>query len=129
MRDLGQPRLQLGRYTAFLLCIALAVLGVAMRPHHFWGIVLASVPVVLVVIGVRDLVQRHHAVLRNYPVIGHVRWLAEMIRPEIRQYLLEDDEAATPFSRAQRSLVYRRAKSVSADQPFGDVARRLWPRL
>jgi glutamate synthase domain-containing protein 2 len=44
-----------------------------------------------------------------------------MIRPEIRQYLLEDDDDATPFSRAQRSLVYERAKAVSADHPFGTL--------
>jgi glutamate synthase domain-containing protein 2 len=110
-----------GRYTAFLLCIALFVLGVAMAPVGFWGRALVAVPGILILIGVWDMIQTHHAVLRNYPIIGHIRWLVELIRPEIRQYLLEGEDEATPFSRAQRSLVYRRAKGVSSDHPFGTL--------
>ncbi|NJM44445.1 MAG: FMN-binding glutamate synthase family protein [Brachymonas sp.] len=70
-------------------------------------------------LGVRDLRQNRHAVLRNYPVIGHMRFLLEYIRPEIRQYFLEGDNEAAPFSRAQRSLVYARAKGDSDKRPFG----------
>ncbi len=112
---------QFGRLSAFALCILFALLAVQMQPISFWGRALAAVPLLLVMIGIRDLIQTRHAVQRNYPVIGHVRWLVEMIRPEIRQYLLEDDDAATPFSRAQRSLVYRRAKGVSSEHPFGTI--------
>ena len=64
----------------------------------------------LVGVGVHDLRQTRHAILRNYPVIGHMRFLFEFIRPEMRQYFIESDSEATPFSRAQRSLVYQRAK-------------------
>ena len=46
----------------------------------------------LCLLGVHDALQRRHAILRNYPVIGHVRWMAELVRPEIRQYLIESDE-------------------------------------
>ncbi|NBU19004.1 MAG: FMN-binding glutamate synthase family protein, partial [Betaproteobacteria bacterium] len=60
-----------------------------------------------------------HAILRNYPVIGHLRFMFEYIRPEIRQYFLESETDATPFSRAQRSLVYSRAKGDSDKRPFG----------
>jgi glutamate synthase domain-containing protein 2 len=63
--------------------------------------------------------QRRHAVLRNYPVIGHLRYLLEFIRPEIRQYFIESDTEAVPFSRQQRSLVYQRAKGDSDKRPFG----------
>ncbi len=73
----------------------------------------------LTVLGIHDLVQTRHAVLRNYPVIGHVRFLLETIRPELRQYFLEGDHEAAPFSRAQRSLVYQRAKGESDKRPFG----------
>ncbi|MBA3896675.1 MAG: FMN-binding glutamate synthase family protein [Sphingomonadaceae bacterium] len=114
-------KFRLARYTALALCIVLAALGVAMAPHGFWGRALVALPIILVALGVWDLIQREHSVLRNYPVIGHVRWLVEMIRPELRQYLLEDEDEATPFSRAQRSLVYRRAKGVSSDHPFGTL--------
>ena len=70
--------------------------------------------------------QARHAVLRNYPVIGHLRFLLEFIRPEIRQYFLESDNEATPFSRQQRSIVYQRAKGDPDKRPFGtqlDVVR------
>jgi hypothetical protein len=66
------------------------------------------------------------AVLRNYPVIGHLRFLLEFIRPEIRQYFIESDNEAVPFSRQQRSLVYQRAKGEPDKRPFGtqlDVQR------
>ena len=110
-----------GRFFALVGCVLLAGLAVEMRPAGFWPLALAAIPFVLLVVGIRDVLQTEHAVLRNYPVIGHIRWMVEMIRPEIRQYLLEDDDDATPFSRAQRSLVYRRAKGVSSEHPFGTL--------
>lgn len=73
----------------------------------------------LSLLGVRDTRQTKHAVLRNYPVIGHLRFLLEYIRPEMRQYFLEGDREAAPFSRQQRSLVYQRAKGQSDKRPFG----------
>jgi len=79
----------------------------------FWG--------GLIVVGLHDVQQKHHAILRNYPIIGHLRFLLEFIRPEIRQYFLESDAEAVPFSRAQRSLVYARAKGASDKRPFGTL--------
>jgi glutamate synthase domain-containing protein 2 len=70
-------------------------------------------------LGWRDTHQRRHSVLRNYPVIGHLRFLLEYVRPEIRQYFIESDNEAAPFSRQQRSLVYQRAKGQSDKRPFG----------
>ena len=70
-------------------------------------------------IGLRDVTQTRHAILRNYPVIGHLRFLLEFIRPEMRQYFIEGDREAAPFSRQQRSLVYQRAKGDSDKRPFG----------
>ncbi len=73
----------------------------------------------LVGLGWRDTHQTRHSVLRNYPVIGHLRFLLEFIRPEIRQYFIESDNEAAPFSRQQRSLVYQRAKGEPDKRPFG----------
>ncbi len=109
-------KLRLGRFTVFALCL----IGVPLFWWTGWHI-LALLCAALWALGVWNLVQTKHAILRNYPVIGHVRWLVEMVRPELRQYLLEDDDDATPFSRAQRSLVYRRAKAVTSDHPFGTL--------
>ena len=70
-------------------------------------------------LGLRDLRQTQRSVLRNYPVLGHMRYWLEFIRPEIRQYFIESDNEAAPFSRQQRSLVYQRAKGDPDKRPFG----------
>src|SRR5690606_41184472 len=63
--------------------------------------------------------QTRHAIRRNYPVIGNLRFLFEFIRPEVRQYFFEDDTLKLPFSRVDRSLVYQRAKQQMDQRPFG----------
>lgn len=73
----------------------------------------------LLAVGVYDLQQTKHSILRNYPIIGHIRYMLEYVRPEIRQYFIESDSEAAPFSRAQRSLVYQRAKGEPDQRPFG----------
>ena len=109
------------RYTAFALCLLLTVAGLALLP--FWGgaWIAAVVFGLLSLVGVLDLIQGRHTIQRNYPVIGHIRWMVEFVRPEIRQYLLESDQEAAPFSRSQRSLVYQRAKGDPDDRPFGTL--------
>ena len=107
------------RYTAFGLCVVLALLSlftmIAVGSGGFWFLVFTG----LSVLGVFDLRQTKSSVLRNYPVIGHLRFMLEKIRPEIRQYFLESDVEATPFSRSQRSLAYARAKGETDKRPFG----------
>jgi len=73
----------------------------------------------LSIVGLHDVTQRRHAILRNYPIIGHGRYLMEAVRPELRQYFIEDDLDGRPYNREQRSLVYQRAKGVSDYDPFG----------
>ncbi|MFE3634244.1 FMN-binding glutamate synthase family protein [Streptomyces sp. NPDC059168] len=81
---------------------------------------LAAVPLVLLgLLGVADLVQRRHSVLRNYPVLGHARFLLERIRPELQQYFIERNFDGRPFDRDVRSIVYARAKGADAEEPFG----------
>ena len=70
-------------------------------------------------VGAFDLAQTQRSVLRNYPIIGHARYLMEGIRPEMRQYFIEDDDAEVPFSRHQRAIVYQRAKSELQTRAFG----------
>ena len=116
-----------GRYAVFCACIGLlllaVVVGLGARQLDFrtlaWA---AAAPLaVLVLVGVLDLRQARHSIRRNYPVIGHIRWWAESVRPEIRQYLIEADEEAAPFSRSQRGLVYDRAKGKVGERPFGTL--------
>jgi len=73
----------------------------------------------LAVIGTFDLIQRRHAILRNYPLTAHIRFILEEIRPEIRQYFLESEKDGTPFSRDKRAIVYQRAKQALDKRPFG----------
>jgi len=107
------------RYLAFFAIVALWVLSslqlVVGQVSLLWVLLLS----VLVVVGIHDLQQTRHAILRNYPIIGHLRFLLEFIRPEVRQYFIEGDGEAVPFSRSQRSLVYARAKGESDKRPFG----------
>ena len=78
---------------------------------YFW------IPLALVAL--RDYFQTRHAVLRNFPIIGHFRYLFEAIRPEIQQYFVENDNNGRPFSREQRSVIYQRSKKVLDTLPFG----------
>lgn len=111
------------RYAVWLLCAVGLVLSLALlllEPGHrqvAW--VSCAVFGALLLLGLRDTLQSTHSVLRNYPVIGHMRYLFEFIRPEIRQYFIESDNEAAPFSRQQRSLVYQRAKGEPDKRPFG----------
>jgi glutamate synthase domain-containing protein 2 len=73
----------------------------------------------LCAVGFYDLAQTRHSIRRNYPILANFRFFFETIRPEIRQYLVESDTDAVPFSRTQRSLVYQRAKNVEDKRPFG----------
>jgi len=107
------------RYSAWALCVVGFVASMAGWMRMGFEPWLAIVFGVLVLLGLRDVTQSRHAILRNYPVIGHLRFLLEFIRPEMRQYFIEGDHEAAPFSRQQRSLVYQRAKGDSDKRPFG----------
>jgi len=107
------------RYTAWLLCGVGLLLCLFTWVAFDSGGKLALVFAGLTGLGWRDATQTRHSVLRNYPVIGHIRFLLEFIRPEMRQYFIEGDNEAAPFSRQQRSLVYQRAKGDADKRPFG----------
>lgn len=109
----------LSRYAVFCGCVL--VLMVLPFIAFEWRWPLAALMGLLVLIGLIDLAQTRHAIRRNYPILGNIRYLVESIRPEIRQYLLEGDREPLPFSRAQRALVYARAKNEIADKPFGTL--------
>lgn len=70
-------------------------------------------------VGRNDMNQTSHAIRRNYPVLGNMRYILETIRPEIRQYLVEDDQEGKPLDRMRRSLVYQRSKNVDDTLAFG----------
>jgi glutamate synthase domain-containing protein 2 len=89
----------------------------AFRGWCSWGWSLGGVA--LLVLALYDVLQTRHAILKNFPVIGHIRYLLEMIRPEIQQYFIEDDTSGTPVSRVYRSVVYEKSKRELETVPFG----------
>ncbi|TAL79925.1 MAG: FMN-binding glutamate synthase family protein [Burkholderiaceae bacterium] len=110
----------LTRHTAFYTVIIGTALSLVLSfVADAWWLVPAFLCACLTALGMFDLTQTRHAVRRNYPVIGNLRYFFEFIRPEIRQYFFEDDTQQLPFSRANRSLVYQRAKQEMDMRPFG----------
>ncbi|GMG81868.1 FMN-binding glutamate synthase family protein [Paralimibaculum aggregatum] len=107
------------RYGFFAGTVLLAVIAAIASAITLWALPLFLAFAALSLVGVWDLTQPKHSILRNYPVLGHMRFIFEGIRPEIRQYLLEGDEDELPFSREQRSIAYQRAKDVEDKRPFG----------
>jgi Glutamate synthase domain 2 len=110
-----------GRYAPFAACL-LSTVAAPIAIGGFTGAAIALSTALLSAVGIHDLIQRKHAITRNYPVIGHLRFLIESFRPELRQYLFETDSEKLPFSRTQRSLVYARAKNEPDQRPFGTIA-------
>jgi glutamate synthase domain-containing protein 2 len=83
------------------------------------GLIFLFVTLPLFLLGLSDMAQKKHTIRRNFPVIGHTRYILEMIRPEINQYFIESNTDGAPFSREERSLVYQRSKKVTDTLPFG----------
>ncbi len=109
----------LARFGTFAGVLVLAILSlVFLIAWSIWFIIPLAVFGVLSLMGVYDIFQEKHSILRNYPVMGHMRFFFEGIRPEIRQYLIESDQDEEPFSLDDRSLVYQRAKGQDAARPF-----------
>ena len=110
------------RFIAYTLVVSVtAILLIALLAGNTSVFIL--IPLVpfaaLSALGTMDLIQTRHAVLRNYPLTAHIRFILEEIRPEIRQYFLESEKDGTPFSRDKRAIVYQRAKQALDKRPFG----------
>jgi glutamate synthase domain-containing protein 2 len=116
-----------GRFVALALALIVAVVtGLTYLAVKAMSIGVAEflvlpfvIATLLSLLGIHDLVQTRHAILRNYPIIGHLRFFFEKIRPEMRQYFFEGDTDGRPFPRERRAIVYQRAKSQLDKKPFG----------
>lgn len=103
----------------WLASVAVFFAHIALFYFYTWTWFLLLVTVPIFIVGVLDMLQSKHAIRRNFPVIGHMRYFFEMIRPEINQYFVESNTDGAPFSREERSVVYQRAKKVTDTLPFG----------
>ena len=91
------------------------------RRHETVESLVGSVAIVLLLVGIHDLVQKQHAILRNYPVIGHLRFFFEEIGEYFRQYFFAGDRDEMPFNRATRAWVYRLSKNEGGVIGFGST--------
>jgi len=113
------------RFIVLTICavVTALLLGIGLFDHNPKALDVVLIPLLifggLTLLGIRDLVQKGHAVLRNYPISAHMRFLLEEIRPEMRQYFFESEKDGMPFSRDTRAVVYQRAKMVLDKRPFG----------
>jgi glutamate synthase domain-containing protein 2 len=114
-----------------LIIISLVLLNIIIisiaytRSLNWYWVLLVSTP--LLIIALRDSLQKKHAIIRNFPVIGHLRYFFESVRPELRQYFFESDLDGKPFNRRQRSIVYQRAKNEKQTVAFGMQANSMAP--
>ncbi|MCU1593706.1 MAG: Glutamate synthase [Frankiales bacterium] len=101
----------------FVVLAASAATAAAVVTPMWW---LLAVPLLaLALTAVHDVLQRRHSILRNYPVIGHARFLMEAIRPEVQQYFVERNTDGRPFDRDTRTVVYERSKGIHGEKAFG----------
>jgi len=112
-----------GLITAVVVC-ALTIAAAILTGSIVW-IVIAVLAGLLSAVGVHDVLQRRHSILRNYPLLGHMRFILETVRPELQQYFIERNYDGRPYDRDTRTAVYERAKGVKDEQAYGterDVA-------
>ena len=102
---------------AVVLPLAIVVLAFVWKPI-LWLLIIV-IPVVL--LGLFDMFQTRHTLLRLYPVLGRFRYMLESVRPEIQQYFVESETSGAPIPREFRSLVYQRAKGARDSRPFGTI--------
>ncbi|MBC2603007.1 FMN-binding glutamate synthase family protein [Puniceicoccus vermicola] len=102
-------------YISIGLILGIAIIGFFASAFLWCYVVVLP----LVGLGVYDMFQSKHTILRNFPVLGYFRYFFELISPEIQQYFIERHTDGTPISRNHRTIVYERAKDVSATHPFG----------
>ncbi|AVR43998.1 FMN-binding glutamate synthase family protein [Christiangramia fulva] len=103
------------KFTFIALFIVGVIICIIIWPKYGFS----ALALLLFGIGIYDLVQKKHTILRNFPVIGHMRYLLEMLGPEIHQYFVENDTDGTPIDRNHRGYIYERAKHQNETHPFG----------
>ncbi len=98
------------------LTIIFFLLGFIASPHWWWPLI---VFLPLSILGLHDYSQTKHSLLRNYPLLGRMRFILEAFGAPIHQYFVESNQDGAPFNRDWRALMYQRAKGIEAKKPFG----------
>ncbi|TWV99739.1 FMN-binding glutamate synthase family protein [Chitinophaga pinensis] len=104
-------------FIAFTLVSLAFITGLGYFFPWAWWLLVPVAP--LIITGLVDITQKRHAIMRNYPIVGRLRYFMEDIRPKIYQYFVESDIDGSPINRVDRSTIYQRAKRELNSQPFG----------
>jgi glutamate synthase domain-containing protein 2 len=109
------------RYAAFAGCAVICLLAIlaAILLGGAAFIVIAILAGGLAAVGIHDVLQRRHSILRNYPILGHARFAMESVRPELQQYFIERNYDGRPYDRDTRTAIYERAKGIQDEQAYG----------
>jgi glutamate synthase domain-containing protein 2 len=99
-----------------LAVIAVLVIAAWHHPPTLWSLIVIGP---LAALGFYDALQREHTLLRNFPIVGRIRYVMEKFRPQIQQYFIESNIDAYPVEREYRDIVYRRAKGELETRPLG----------
>lgn len=83
------------------------------------SLTLIVITILLAIVAIHDVTQRQHSILRNFPIVGHLRYWLETVGPEFRQYIVTNDNEERPFTRSQRRWVYASAKKANNYFGFG----------
>ena len=87
--------------------------------HYQPSYLFTGILILLLVVYIHDIFQKKHSLLRNYPVLGRLRWVFESERSKIQQYAIEDNINGTPINREKRSDIYQKSKKDPNTVPFG----------
>ena len=101
---------------AFVISASIIALGLFVSPNYYFAFIVFGP---LILLGIRDVLQNEHAIRKNFPVIGNLRYLLESISPEIQQYFVERRTDGRPISKNKRAVIYQRSKNLGATHAFG----------
>lgn len=107
------------RHVFWILSVPIVLTSFLLAVYTSTGIILFLFVFAIFLIGFFDIMQKRQTIRRNFPLLGHFRYLLEMVRPEIQQYFIESDTDGKPIPRVFRSLIYQRAKAAPETVPFG----------
>jgi glutamate synthase domain-containing protein 2 len=103
-------------FVSIVIIVGLLASGFYFWHGFYWILAVLMIPIG---IGFSDILQTHHAIKRNFPLVGRSRYAAEWLRPKLYQYFVESDTEGAPVPRIYRSIVYQRSKKVNDTTPFG----------
>lgn len=106
------------QFIAFFLLLFILIIGLGywVSLAWLWSLILI---IPLFLLGLYEMLQTKHAIMRNFPLLGRMRYIMEWLRPKMYQYFIESDTDGRPYNRIDRSIVYQRAKAVVDTTPFG----------